>query len=286
MPDDEIMVSALQNEVGGWRRLARRLVNQGPMLGPMIGGPQAELYLGTLPDRLPYDLPVPPERRIVGSVADEGTATIYLDTDRSPDEVLQFYRERMQAPEWDVIEPHMPMQSGFVPTMHDSGLLFCQGPKGPSLRVHAQYGDAATDVMLQVVSDPRWSPCQGQPRYNPVPGAPMPHQVGPQERLPALRAPANAMMQPTGGGGAPFYQYSTAQLQTALDLGAVADHFTAEMEKAGCSRGDAGQEGRAAWSTWTVPTDDGETRPGLFIALRIGEGTSKRYYLYLHAGSP
>jgi hypothetical protein len=286
MSEDEPKVAALQNEVEEWRRLARRLLTHNPIPGSL----NTEPYLGTLPDRLPYDLPLPPDARIVGSVSDERNATIYLDTGRSPDEVLQFYRGRMQAPEWDVIEPHMPAQSGFVPTMYDPGLLFCQGPKGPSLRVYARYGGTGTDVMLEVGNDPRWSPCQGEQIYMKDPGVPAPHHNWPQDPLPALRAPARATMHPaTGGGGGGgdgrYYQYSQADLDTTLDLGAVADHFTGELEKAGWTRRDSGQEGRAAWSIWTLPPKDGKMPSGLFIALRTDEGASQHYFLYLRTGS-
>ena len=99
MPDDEAKVAALQNEVEGWRRLAWRLLNQGPLFRVMNAQPR----LGTLPDRLPYNLPLPPDSRIVGSVADETKAYIYLDTAQSPAEVWQFYRAKMQVPEQEIV---------------------------------------------------------------------------------------------------------------------------------------------------------------------------------------
>jgi hypothetical protein len=292
---------ALQNEVEGWRRLAQRLMTQGPMAGHILGGPTAELYLGRLPDHLPYSLPLPPDSRIVGSVADKTKASIYLDVDRSPDEVWQFYREHMQAPEWDIFEPDQPpTHGGFVPTMPRLGLVFCQGPAnlgGPSLTVHARYGDAATEVMLLVANDPHWSSCPPEPEYyyrrRGSSGSvnarhrsgPMPHQRR-QELLPPLRAPARAMMTGTGMGTWPLYQLSQADLETELDLGAVVDHFAAQLTRAGWTYRDGGQAGPVAFSTWTLQPETEEAGPGLLVALRTREGTPNRYLLFLRVGPP
>jgi hypothetical protein len=62
--------------------------------------------------------------------------------------------------------------------------------------------------------------------------------------------------------------YSSAAVETALDLPALATHYTSQLEKVGWIRRDGGQDGVLAWSTWTFRDETGDSWEGVLYITR------------------
>ncbi len=139
------------------------------------------LLVGRLPDPLPAAIPLPDGARVVGSQLRGPIATIVLDVDLPEGQVLDFYRERLQADGWTT--PEQPgMHGGFAHTMFAPPPTYCRSTRGPSLSVQATAQEGGpTDVRLNLNIDPRQSPCAPHLRHG-----------GMHELLPALTPPPGA----------------------------------------------------------------------------------------------
>lgn len=255
------------------RTLAERLLHI-PFPDMSETADEIHLLVEQLPEQLPVEIPIADGSRIVGSlVRGRYSVTIVLDSDRTPVQVLDFYRERMQAAGWAV--PEMPMHGGggFMPAFFANRIMFCRGARGPALNVSADAEPGKpTDVRLDVQLDPRHSPC-GQR-----------HHMGMHEMIPALAPPPNARVMPQGGGGGGDSWHSNALVETDLDLAAVAGHYARQLEQASWTRGDEGQSGPAAWSTWTLRDEENEPWRGLLLILERPD-SARGYFLFIRVES-
>lgn len=233
---------------------------------------QARLLVGRLPDGLPVDVPIPDGAAVVGSLARSPRhISIVIDAPLAPDRALAFYRERMAAAGWVEQEPFVHPGGGFAYVGHAQPAVFCCGSRGPSLSVSADdTPGAATDVRVDLNLDTRDSPCAQRRRHG-----------GMHEMFPTLTPPAGAR-QVAGGGGGGDQAYTSANLETGLDLAAVADHYARQLEGVGWARGDARQDGPVVWSTWTFRDEDGQGWRSLLFILQEPDAPG-RYFLYMRA---
>jgi len=245
------------------------------LMGRGFGFPDdtpTRLLVARLPDPLPVPIPLPDGARVVGSQIFGSVATIVLDADLTEGQVLDFYRERLEADGWTLPEQQPGMHGGgFAPTWRTPALLYCRSARGPSLSVQATASEGGpTDVRLNLNTAPRQSPCAPQPRH------------GRRNLLPTLTPPAGARQMPQGGGGGSDSYYSNATVRTDLDPSALGTHYAAQLGDAGWTAQGEGHEGPVAWSAWTFQDGDGEEWRGLLFALRRPEAGGA-YVVYLRA---
>jgi hypothetical protein len=195
-----------------------------------------------------------------------------LDVDLTESGVLDFYRDRLQADGWTMLE--LPgMHGGFASTGLGLPLpTFCRSPRGPALSLQATALESgATDVRLNLNVNARQSPCAAHHGHR-----------GIHDLLPSVPPPDGAQQIPQGGGGGGDSYYSTATLHTTLDLAAVAAHYADRLRQAGWEARAQGQDGPAAWSAWTFRDDAGEEWQGLLYMLQR-PAADGQYVLYLRA---
>ncbi|MGZ3638251.1 MAG: hypothetical protein ACXVCX_10510 [Ktedonobacterales bacterium] len=263
------------NEDTTFRELAMKLI------AARYTNPQSmelpKLLVGQLPPTVPFDLPLPEGTRVLGSLlqGDASTATMVLVTERSPDEVVEFYKERLKAAGWS--EEEFPgQQRGFVQSgpMGPSFARFLLGDTGPSLII-TTFADVDGLTTTQIILNP-----EGR-RFPAARG-----RMGPRHdmwsALPAIRAPAGAWQSVEGGSGGDDRVISFARLNTALDLSTLAAHYQAQLERGGWERKDAGESGPIAWSAWGFTDTQGEPWRGLFFILKQPE-VAERYLLQVSA---
>ena len=263
----------------------------------------AQLLPGQLPDQLPVDIPFPEGSRVLGSlIRNPESITMFLDTHLSPEQVLTFYRQRMQASGWQTPEPYRPHRGGFMSSGSRSrggNETFYQGLRDPAVTVNALGGSSAwgdegnrnrsglavtvnafpgrgnvTDVRLNLEMN------------SPLPPGPQPPWRGRPPRnifssMPALEAPEGANQTGGGGGSSLNSAHSDATLETNNDLSTLAAHYKTQLEQAGCVFTEEGQNGPLAWNTWTLKDDD-EQRHGFFIILKV---LDQEYYLNMRLWS-
>ena len=257
------------------RELALRLLGR-----PFV--PQAQLFAGTLPPSLPFPIPFPDASQLVGSFVSTAEETqIVLDTEQTPDEVMAFYSEQMQAMGWaepDVLRRLRQREGGFTHTFPYpvSSVTFCQGRHGPALGVSAMAGQndrATTDVRLHLDTRTRNSPCLQSSEIFMAVGA----------LLPSLEPPSGASQQVFGGGSNSESASTAATLTMERDLALaeLATHYAEQLEQAGWQRTGEGSSGPQAWNTWQLRDPDQERWVGVFTLLQIPE-TQRQYALQVH----
>jgi hypothetical protein len=200
---------------------------------------KTRLNVGALPATFPTEIPIPDWCRVIGSL-ESGLlgVKVVLNSDQPEDRVLDFYRERMTASGWKILE--VPTHGGFAGSMANQ-VTFCRGSRGPALTVDARaLPNEPTDVDLLLQTDPRFSPCSQRQG--------MMHSDVP---IPTLSPPPHSqhMKSSRGGGGTSWH--SDASLETDLGLAPLADHYALQLEQAGWSRTGTGHDGPLAWSTWS-----------------------------------
>jgi hypothetical protein len=242
-------------ELATLRELALRMLNY-------TGDPdQTKLLVGQVSGALPPEAGLPEGSRVLGSVEQQmGHTSILFDIALSPEDVVAFYRTRMEAAGWSAEQPFT--QGGFAhgamrgPTAQ---LQFCRSRRGPALDVMAYHPEEqATQVRIKVHTDARNSPCAHRD---------MMRQQHKSRLIPDLTPPPGARQTPQGGGGSNRSWHSEATLETDLDLAAIATHYAPQLERAGWTPIDAGQDHFISWRTWTFQDDEGDQWRGLFVVL-------------------
>lgn len=237
------------------------------------------LLVGQLPEALPFDLPLPADCRLLGSLQRSAShIEVIFDSSLPEQEVIAFYQERMTAAGWQEEEPFPGMrQGGFVHTRFAGigGAMshWYQGAHGPTVHAQAFSGQGGrTDVRLNLDLSGRSSPARRarqERRHRMI-----------DEFLPPLQPPTGAAQMGGGGGGGSDSYYSSATLETTADLTTLTTHYSSQLEQAGWTRTDAGQSGPVAWHTWTFQDEDGEPWRALFFMLKVPE-TEGQYFLYI-----
>lgn len=232
---------------------------------------QTQIYVGKTPDRLPVDLPLPDGSRVIGSVVREGeNIQIVLDAPLTPDRVLDFYRQRMQAAGWSAQDQPTAPGGGFVASSIPTGLTLCQSRSGPSLFVNASATSGQlADVRLTLNTNKTQAySC------SPQPGG----QLGTEQLIPRLVAPAGARQIEGGSGGSSTgSSYNSATLAIDQNAAALATFYGDQLSQAGWTKQDSGQSGPLSWSTWSLQDKQGTSWKGLFFALDLWGAPSRRF---------
>jgi len=261
--------STQQNSDDALRSLALRLL--APHYPGAPAPEQTQLLVGKLPDALQLDVPLPDGSSILGSmVHDQQHISIVVDATLPPQGVLDFYRERMTAAGWNEPAAQPYGGGGFTFVGRHMPTVFCRGARGPALAVKADTGqNGLTDVRLDLNFDARHSPCAQHGRHGSM-----------LDIIPPLTPPPGARQNSGGGGGGSDQWYTSASLETELELAAVAAHYAQQLEGAGWTRREGGQSGPAAWSTWALRDADGQDCRGMFFVLQEPD-IQGQYYLYI-----
>ena len=245
---------------------------------PRVGNPQ--VLVGELPQNLLVEIPLPEGSRIIGTlIRGPQYATSVVDVELSAEQVLKFYRERMQAAGWqesEFMKDRRP--GGFTsPGMPATIATFCRGSRGPGLTVNVHTtGNTSADLRLDI--DLSGQSCVQQARMGKMIGRGM----AMHEMIPRLDPPPEGRQMPMGGGGGvnSFSMNASLELNAPIDLAKLAAHYVAQLERAGWTRDEEGQSGPIAWNTWSFRDEDNELSRGFFFILRM-PGQKEQYTLYV-----
>ena len=267
----------------------------------------AQLLPGQLPDQLPVDIPFPEGSRVLGTlIRNPESITMYLDTHLSPNQVLTFYKQRMQAAGWQTTDVFsQPHRGGFVPSGSQNlgaGETFYLGLRGPSSTANAltdasvwidyynnrnRSGPVLTVNAYPSRSNVNFTDLRLDLQMNgPFPPGPPPLMRGRPSRnnfsvLPALEAPEGVIQEGGSTGGRPNGVYADTTLVTQMDLSTLAAHYKAQLQQAGCVLTEEGQNGSLAWNSWAFREDD-EQWHGFLIILKV---LDREYYLHMRMRS-
>ena len=239
------------------RRLAERLLDYDDPFGSQAQKPR--LFVGSLPEGLPVEVPVPGGLVLLGCVSRGGemrgpVVEAVLDSVLAPDRVLAAYGRALRTEGWYEPEDRRrgPFGGGFVPAAEPKRAVFCKGERGPGLVVaaldapeaEASESPIASEVRLALFTDPSDNPC--------VPDRFGPHGPPQPPPIPDLVPPSGARTLPghMGGGGGPDDWSTSAALAVDLAPGDLEAHYGAQLGAAGWSHLEGGSGERHAWSVW------------------------------------
>ena len=270
------MKSSSEENTALLRELALSLL--APSFDPQARQPQ--LLPGILPASLPFNVPFPTEYRIIGSfIRNPDNILIILETGFSPDEVIAFYTEQMQAEGWTeptVLNRHI---QSFTNAFYDHSLFItlCKGKRGPALLVGAfsnQSETRRTKVRLNIDTRSRNSPCTQSSEIF--------MQVG--ALLPSLKPPQGGHQQVSGGGGSDSESAATSatlDMESVIALPVLAAHYAHQLEQAGWQKTGEGSSGPTAWHSWKFRDKENERWLGVFTVLQV-PGMERRYFMQLN----
>jgi hypothetical protein len=259
------------------RELAERLLSS-PFAGPGGDTRRARLLVGSLPE-LSFELPLPADARVIGSVVRPSSAQgpgvsprgesieIVLDVPASGSDVPASYEQTLVEHGWTApaLGRNRP-PGGFVASSVAMGSTYCLSDAGPVLSVSSAGRSTTTlDLRLRIETGAP-GPCGAAALAPP----PLPVET---ELLPPLRAPDGVRLQSMGGSGGPSFRTSYALAETEMTLAELEARFAEQLATAGWTRRAGGADTLLAWSAWTVP-GDGE-RTGL-LTVQAGPGAAYR----------
>ncbi|MGO8948927.1 MAG: hypothetical protein ACLQUY_15015 [Ktedonobacterales bacterium] len=251
---------------------------------------QPRLFLGTIPDGITVDLPLPEQTQVLGSLVYSDTDFEMLLESAVPRvELLSFYRTRLAALDW--LEPPAP------PRYHLGGLVpadFDPTPPDTSLHVVTFFHDASGAYLIVTLQPLDTGPTfirlelsldadQNRRAFRQM------RDTDPKrmrQRIPFLSPPPGARQEPRAGLNSSRDSHSIAALTTPLGLEAVAGHYAELLRHGGWTETEHGASGPLAWQRWQFTNEDQEPWTGLFFALHT-PGESCDYFLYVRAtGNP
>ena len=242
-------MAAAETDEGAWRELAERLLQH---RYPGAPDSRVEVVMGELPNGWPADLPLPRGARLLGSIAaslgdsKSAFAEAVLDADDTPRNVLSSYRGELESTGWAVVETPRPPRFAFSSggTGEIERQSFLRKDDGPLLTVTVvTRSGSPSDVRLRLDADVRRPPPQHSDFLARV-----------TERIPNLRAPAQVLVSPSGGGGGGERHWTVhGTALTEMAVGDLETHFSSQLSEAGWTRLGGGNDGVVAWSSWRLP---------------------------------
>ncbi|HET8522419.1 MAG TPA: hypothetical protein VFL82_04240, partial [Thermomicrobiales bacterium] len=242
------------------------------------------LLPGALPADLPFELPLPPKSRLVGSFVGPSGGTrpgappnghivqVLIDVPTGPADALAFYERAMTERGWQQSGEWRPYRGGFTPfSALPPSRTFCQGARGPHLTATAHERPAGGASIRILVDTATPGPCAFLGRQRSI--AP---DIDP---IPMLLAPSGVLLTSMGGGGGGDAWHSDAISETDLSIDALEAGFATQLAAGGWTPRDRRVEESVAWSTWTVPGEAGWR--GLLLV--VAEPTPNRRYLHVRA---
>ncbi len=249
---------------------------------PRVNNPH--VLIGQIPEGLPFELPLPPDSIILGTlIRGPESASIILNVDQPPGLMLAWYREHMKEAGVQELEmPGVAQRSGFTQTGIAAGMqaTFCYGSRGPSLMVNALSRDkdeTKADVRLEL--DIKGMAC----RYFAKNRMQRPLFAS---LLPQLAPPPRSTQRIDSVGSSSTFDsvnsIATLILENDMSVVELASHYNTQLESSGWIRSDAGSAGPIAWSTWAFRDEDNELWYGSLFILRTPT-QQPQYTLYIQA---
>ena len=229
-----------------------------------------KITLGTLPEDVPFDPPLPEGANLVASITGMySTLEVLFDAPQSPDELAGFYQEALTAAGW---QPRGGTETGPGFVSADAyGEIYCRKAGEESLTLQSRArpeGPTLARLTLQAGTD--FHICN-------QPEAPEGAADPARELVPALQAPAEARMYETGGGGGGDRYDYTAALETSLSAAELAAHFEPQLAAAGWQLLSSGSAEGIAWSTWSLQDPREKTWGGTLILTQNPVSAGRSY---------
>lgn len=240
----------------------------GYIAAPYAPAGPVKVYVGQLPEEVPFELPLAENTRIVGSVISNAGGPmytqIYLASDLSAEDVTNFYIETLPTQEWALINNNPGGPRGFN-AQATTNAQFCYQGDEAFIDMTAFSDDSGeTRIFAYVGLEDAFYPCNTNPGQMPT--------DDPYMLLPNLETPAGIEIATNyggGGGGGGGYGFRTAStstfLRSELTAEEILDLYNVQLAEQGWVQTATGSAAEAlAGSTWTLTTEEGKTWGAIF----------------------
>jgi hypothetical protein len=245
--------------VGGNEESMREFIKQ--WIAPVYPDGSSQnitVYIGDAPKDMPYDLPVPDDVHVVGSVT--GNFFDYLlifDTSLTSESIHEFYAKSLVEKGWhkapsDQGQPGFTSQAGL-----NSG--YCYKDDAAFLSVETpMLQKGKTGIRLSLDTSPDVYMCGADTN----PGAPYANLI------PSLSAPEGMMMQGGGSGGSDTGAEVTATLKGKMSETELAEFYNKQLLSSKWKLQNSGTGEGAAWSNWAFKDDKDANWVGTLIVTK------------------
>lgn len=237
------------------------------------------LFLGTVPEQLPVQIPIPEQSRVLGTLArNEADIEVALESDLAPEAIFTFYLAQLPPLGWQELEGEWDhLEGGFVDSAFGPHVsrTFCQEANRAGMTIEVLSEVAITRVRLHLSLDREENPCtqwmtaQRQAKYQRI-----------YEHIPPLLPPRGGQQTSTGGSGSPYESSTHGTLISEQAIDALATHYAEQLIHAGWRQAETGMSGPLAWHSWHFTGLTGEPWSGLFFIHKAPE-RADHYFLFL-----
>lgn len=228
------------------------------------------IYLGSLPEDPPLDLPMPEDARIIASITGYyQTMEVIFETGLSSEEVKDFYRDELAADGWQA-PPEESQGGGFVPA-GGQGFSLCLEDEASLYLTALDRPEMPTDVRLNLNTAGQGYECSPRgPDYSDRGG----------ELIPSLETPVGVEMRGGGMSTGDNEADVSATLKTEMAVTKLAGHYYPQLEAVGWQMLDSAGADGAAWSTWSIEDDRGDVWGGTFVIIETPLAGDARFALF------
>jgi hypothetical protein len=216
------------------------------------------VYIGSVPNDIPYDLPTPDDARIIGSITGNWVDYMLIfDTSLTGDVVQDFYAQALKEEGWQ--EAPMNPGGGFT-SQSDLFKGYCYGENKAFLNVETpSISAAATGIRLSLDVTPDSYMCNANPNTG----------ASHENLIPQLKAPKGVLVQGGGAGSSDRDANISANLKGDLSAAEIADFYNEQLLAAGWKMQNSGDGEGAAWSRWTFQDDEATNWSGALMIVEI-----------------
>lgn len=256
--------------VGGDEASLREFIRQWMAPGGYPGSSIEDMtvYVGSTPESSPYDLPVPENVRIVGSITGGWVDyQLLYDSDLDSKAVNEFYAKSLPDKGWQPA-PTNQGQGGFV-SQSDQYHYYCQKDGNAYLTVETpSMAEGKTGIRLTLATNPDPHLCDAS-----AAGTGYSHE----KLIPQLNAPEGTIVQGGGAGMSDRDAETSASLSSKLSPGELLETYNQQLVDAGwkMQNSDSGEGG--AWSQWTLQDEQGKDWLGSLIIVKSSPDSDSLY---------
>ena len=258
--------------VGGDDASLREFIKQWMSPVSPAGGSLDDMtvYIGSTPQDVPYELPVPDTARTIGSITGGWVDyQLFFDSDLDSKAVSEFYTKNLVDKGWHPA-PTNQGQSGFI-SQSDQYQMYCQEDGNAYLTIETPSTTAGkTGIRLTLDTSPDPYQCDASAVNT---------GYSHQNLLPQLKAPEGTLVQGGGSGMSDRDAENSASLSSKLSPGELLNFYNQQLVDAGWNMQNSDEGDGGAWSQWTLKDERGEDWLGSLIVVKSSPDSDSVYAL-------
>ena len=219
---------------------------------------EVTVYIGSTPNDVPYELPVPEGPRVIGSITGNWVDYILIfESSQTPEAVHEFYAQALQDKGWQ--EPSRNPGGGFT-SGSDSYEWYCYGENEAFLTVETQPASVqGTGIRLSLDLSPDSFVCSAEPNTG----------ANYVNLIPQLNAPRGVTTQGGSAGSSDRDAAISANLRGNISAAELVEFYNEQLVAAGWEMQSEDQGDGAAWSNWTFQDEQGADWIGALMVVEV-----------------